>query len=88
MSWIYEETSDNTSRFVLGTQGSRPLICFGINSSAAAPECLDNTLKPVERIALNNNNEHCVRIRIFRIIGLTGWCKGFQYAQNKDCRIL
>lgn len=37
MEWIYKNTSDNKSRFVLGTKGDKPLICFGINPSTAEP---------------------------------------------------
>lgn len=65
VSWIYENTSDNTSRFVLGTQGIKPLICFGINPSTATPECLDNTLKSVERIALNNNFDSWIMLNVY-----------------------
>lgn len=54
MNWLYENSRDNTSRFILGTVGKNPLVCFGINPSTAVPQCLDNTLKSVERIALAN----------------------------------
>jgi hypothetical protein len=65
MSWIYEKTLDNTSRFVLGTQGIKPLVCFGINPSTATPECLDNTLKSVERIALHNNFDSWIILNVY-----------------------
>lgn len=28
--WIYERNPDNSPRFVLGTTGENPLVCFGI----------------------------------------------------------
>jgi hypothetical protein len=49
--WIYENTKNNSARFVLGERGERPLICFGINSSTAKPEKLDRTVRRVQSIA-------------------------------------
>jgi hypothetical protein len=49
--WLYENNEDNTVRYILGTKGKKPLLCFGINPSTAEPEKLDNTLKSVERVA-------------------------------------
>ncbi len=49
--WIYEKTKDNKARFVLGTKGKNPLICFGINPSTAEPNNLDPTLATVHRIS-------------------------------------
>lgn len=65
MSWLYENTDDNTSRFVLGTVGKKPLVCFGINPSTATPNCLDNTLKSVERIALNNGFDSWIMLNVY-----------------------
>ena len=47
--WIYE--GDNTTRFVLGTKGENPLVCFGINPSTASPKRSDQTLIRVEKHA-------------------------------------
>mgnify|MGYP007025192133 CR=1 FL=1 len=44
--------TDREYRYLLGTRGSRPLLCLGVNPSTAVPGDLDNTLKSVERIAL------------------------------------
>ena len=52
--WLYVPNVYGEYRYILGTRGSRPLICMGINPSTAAPGALDNTLKSVERIALGN----------------------------------
>ena len=38
--WLYERTTDNAARFVLGTTGANPQICFGINPSTADSEIL------------------------------------------------
>ena len=43
--WIYVNNDDNTSRYVLGTKGDKPVFCFGINPSTAEPNNLDPTLK-------------------------------------------
>ena len=45
--WLYERTIDNAARFVLGTIGANPLICFGINPSTAEPGNLDPTVNYV-----------------------------------------
>ncbi|MBQ5968568.1 MAG: DUF1643 domain-containing protein [Clostridia bacterium] len=50
-TWLYVPHRYAEYRYILGTRGSRPLICIGINPSTAAPNALDNTLKSVERIA-------------------------------------
>ncbi|WP_416386030.1 DUF1643 domain-containing protein [Anaerocolumna aminovalerica] len=43
--WIYEIDEENIIRYVLGTVGENPLICFGLNPSTAEPDFLDPTLK-------------------------------------------
>lgn len=63
--WIYENDQDNDLRYVLGTKGVRPLLCFGINPSTAKPEDLDNTLKSVERLALSNGFDSWVMMNIY-----------------------
>ncbi len=52
--WIYAPNFYSEYRYILGTRGSNPLICVGINPSTARPDALDNTLKSVERIAVGN----------------------------------
>lgn len=64
-NWLYENSNDNISRFILGTVGKKPLVCFGINPSTAVPECLDNTLKSVERIALSNGFDSWIMLNIY-----------------------
>ena len=49
--WLYEKNRNNTARYILGEQGSRPLVCIGINPSTAVPGCLDPTLKTVQKMA-------------------------------------
>ena len=52
--WLYVPDHYADYRYILGTRGSDPLICIGINPSTAAPDDLDNTLKSVARIAQGN----------------------------------
>ena len=52
--WLYAPNFYSEYRYILGTRGSNPLICIGINPSTAKPDDLDNTLKSVQRIALGN----------------------------------
>ncbi len=59
--WLYENSADNSARFVLGEipehpvwedgSGDRPLFCIGVNPSTATPEKLDPTLRAVKRWA-------------------------------------
>ena len=53
--WIYENDQDNQTRYVLGTKGTKPLLCIGINPSTAKPDDLDKTLESVERLARSND---------------------------------
>lgn len=74
--WVYDVTPDNKYRFILGQprlfhDGAKPdselnlLICFGINPSTAEPDNLDNTLKSVVRIALNNHYDGWMMCNIY-----------------------
>jgi hypothetical protein len=63
--WIYETDQKDDIRYVLGTKGDKPLLCFGINPSTAKPDDLDNTLKSVERLALSNGFDSWVVMNIY-----------------------
>lgn len=62
---LYENTPDNTSRFVLGTEGSDPLICFGVNPSTASPSKLDRTVARVQEYARRNGNDSWVMLNLY-----------------------
>jgi len=47
---IYENTVSNDARFVIGTVGNNPLVCFGVNPSTATPALLDSTLRIVSNL--------------------------------------
>ncbi len=63
--WIYKYEQYNKIRYVLGTKGNKPLLCFGINPSTAKPEELDNTLKSVERLALRNGFDSWIMMNVY-----------------------
>ena len=63
--WIYIPDHYSEYRYVLGTRGSRPLICIGINPSTAAPDRLDNTLKSAQRIALANGYDSFIMFNVY-----------------------
>ena len=63
--WIYAPNSYSEYRYILGTRGSNPLICIGINPSTAQPGDLDNTLKSVERIALGNGFDSFIMFNVY-----------------------
>lgn len=63
--WIYAPNFYSEYRYILGTRGSNPLICIGINPSTAKPDDLDNTLKSVERIALGNGYDSFIMFNVY-----------------------
>jgi hypothetical protein len=63
--WIYVPDYYTDYRFILGTRGEKPLITVGINPSTATPLALDNTLKSVERIALNNGFDSFIMFNVY-----------------------
>ena len=63
--WIYVPDHYSEYRYILGTKGSRPLICIGINPSTAAPDRLDNTLKSAQRIALSNGYDSFIMFNVY-----------------------
>jgi len=63
--WLYVPNFYADYRYLLGTRGSRPLICVGINPSTAVPGDLDNTLKSVERVALHNGFDSFLMFNVY-----------------------
>ena len=63
--WLYAPNFYSEYRYILGTIGSKPLICIGINPSTAEPDHLDNTLKSVERIALGNGFDSFIMFNVY-----------------------
>ena len=63
--WLYAPNFYSEYRYILGTRGSNPLICIGINPSTAEPDNLDNTLKSVERIALGNGFDSFIMFNVY-----------------------
>ena len=63
--WIYVPDFYTEYRYILGTRGSNPLICIGINPSTAKPDKLDNTLKSVARIAGANGYDSWVMFNVY-----------------------
>ena len=63
--WLYAPNFYSEYRYILGTRGQNPLICIGINPSTARPDCLDNTLKSVERIALGNGFDSFLMFNVY-----------------------
>lgn len=63
--WIYAPNFYSEYRYILGTRGSHPLICVGINPSTARPDDLDNTLKSVQRIADGNGFDSFLMFNVY-----------------------
>ena len=63
--WLYVPNTYSEYRYILGTRGSRPLICVGINPSTAAPDALDPTLQSAQRIALANGYDSFLMFNVY-----------------------
>ena len=63
--WLYAPSFYSEYRYILGTRGTNPLICVGINPSTAKPDALDNTLKSVQRIALGNGSDSFLMFNVY-----------------------
>ena len=63
--WLYVPDFYTEYRYILGTRGENPLICIGINPSTAEPDCLDNTLKSVQRIAGSNGFDSFIMFNVY-----------------------
>ena len=63
--WIYVPGHYDEYRYILGTRGSNPLICIGINPSTAEPGNLDNTLKSVSRISAANGFDSWIMFNVY-----------------------
>lgn len=63
--WLYVPNAYSEYRYILGTRGSRPLICVGINPSTAAPDKLDPTLQSAQRIALNGGYDSFLMFNVY-----------------------
>lgn len=63
--WLYVPDYYADYRYILGTRGSDPLICIGINPSTAAPDDLDNTLKSVARISDANGYDSWIMFNVY-----------------------
>lgn len=87
--WIYAPNFYSEYRYILGTRGSRPLICVGINPSTAKPDALDNTLKSVQRIALGNGFDSFLMFNVYaqratRPDDMEKACNGALHRENME----
>jgi hypothetical protein len=62
---LYENTADDTARFLLGTLGTNPLVCVGVNPSTAIPGKLDRTVARVARYAGLNGYDSWAMLNIY-----------------------
>jgi len=62
---LYENTADDSARFLLGSIGRNPLVCVGVNPSTATPERLDRTVTRVARYAALNKHDSWVMLNLY-----------------------
>lgn len=63
--WMFIPNTYTEYRYILGTRGTKPLICIGVNPSTAEPDHLDPTLQSVQRIALHNGFESFIMLNVY-----------------------
>lgn len=63
--WLWEHSLDGTARFVLGTVGENPLVCFGVNPSTARPGALDPTVNRVQNFAFDNGYDSWIMLNLY-----------------------
>ncbi len=64
-NWLYERSDDGAARFVLGTRGDNPLVCFGVNPSTARPGALDPTVRRVAGFARDSGFDSWIMLNIY-----------------------
>lgn len=65
VKWLFVPNTYTEYRYILGTRGTNPLICVGVNPSTAAPDRLDPTLQSVQRIALHNGYDSFLMFNVY-----------------------
>jgi hypothetical protein len=67
-SFQYETDESGRCRFVLGPQGDRTLLCFGVNPSTATPEGLDPTTRSVDRLSRYHGFDGWLMLNLYPLI--------------------
>ena len=86
--WLYVPSHYSEYRYILGTRGTRPLLCVGINPSTAAPDALDPTLQSAQRIALSNGYDSFLMFNVYaqratRPDDMEHHCNAALHAENR-----
>ncbi|MDR0930756.1 MAG: DUF1643 domain-containing protein [Clostridiales bacterium] len=68
-NWIYENDASKdepgNSRFILGTEGDNPLICFGVNPSTGYHKEPDATLQRLEEYACKHGYDSWIMLNLY-----------------------
>jgi len=62
---IYVNNNDNSCRFALGTEGTKPLIVIGINPSTADDKNPDKTINRVMGFAEGNGFDSFIMLNLY-----------------------
>jgi len=62
---LYKDYENNTSRFILGKNGTKKIFIIGLNPSTANKEKSDTTVAKVEKVAQNNNYNGFVMLNLY-----------------------
>jgi hypothetical protein len=65
VTMLYENSADDSARFLLGTVGTNTLVCVGANPSTATPEKLDRTVTRVARYAKLNGHDSWAMLNLY-----------------------
>lgn len=63
--WLFVPNAYTEYRYILGTRGTKPLICIGVNPSTAEPDHLDPTLQSVQWIARHNGFDSFIMLNVY-----------------------
>jgi len=62
---LYKCNDEDTSRYILGKEGSKKLFVIGLNPSTANKEKSDTTVAKVEKVASNNSFDGFVMANLY-----------------------
>jgi hypothetical protein len=64
---LYESSSNDRCRFVLGRAGERKILVIGLNPSTATRDASDTTVAKVEEVARRNGHDGFVMLNLYPV---------------------
>jgi hypothetical protein len=85
-NWIYHHSANDRYRYSLGVEGKKPLICIGVNPSAAKPGQLFPTLSSVARMAERHDFDGWLMLNLYpqRAVNPNDLHQRFQQKEHEE----